>query len=116
MSSLRQRLTRPQTYLAILCLCLCAGLADSFREPSSQVTGRIYVGAVTVYQRFGRPLTSRFIKCRYTPTCSDYSLQAVQKHGIRSGLVLTYDRLRSCKATVALGTQDPVPPRTQTYR
>lgn len=109
MSPLRKCLKRPHTYLAILaCFCATAAL-DSYRPPPNQWTSRTYVKVVRLYQRYGRPLTSRYIQCRYRPTCSEYSLQAVETLGIRRGLALTYRRLASCTTAVRPGTEDPIP-------
>jgi putative membrane protein insertion efficiency factor len=110
MSTLRKCLTRPHTYLAVLVCFFAAAMLDSYRSPPNQWTSRAYVKAVRLYQKYGRPLTSRYIRCRYRPTCSEYSLQAVETHGIRRGLSLTYQRLASCTTAVPLGTDDPVPP------
>jgi len=110
MSTLRQRLKRPETYLAILFLLLALVVLDSFRGPANQVTGRVYIGGAHVYQALGRPLLKGRIQCRYYPTCSDYSIEAVRKHGIRQGLVLTFRRINSCQTNVPLGTLDSVPP------
>lgn len=109
MSPLRKCLTRPHTYLAILACFWAAAILDSYRPPPHQWTSKAYVKAVRLYQKYGRPVTSRYIQCRYRPTCSEYSLQAVEMHGIRHGLVLTYRRLASCTTAVPLGTEDPVP-------
>jgi putative membrane protein insertion efficiency factor len=107
--SLRQRLKRPETFLVLfLTLPILAGV-DSFRSPDRQLTARIYVKAVHGYQHYGRSLLSGFIACRYTPTCSVYSIQAVEKHGIRWGLVLSAQRVFSCSRSVPSGTSDPVP-------
>jgi putative membrane protein insertion efficiency factor len=57
----------------------------------------------------GRPLLKDRVRCRYQPTCSDYSVEAVEKHGIRRGLVLTVRRINSCQTSVPMGTHDPVP-------
>ena len=46
--------------------------------------------------------------CRFTPTCSDYSIQAFQKHGFLKGLVLTINRIRKCHPWGDSG-YDPVP-------
>jgi uncharacterized protein len=46
--------------------------------------------------------------CRYTPTCSEYSLQAFKKYGPFKGLVLTIKRLSSCHPWGGHG-YDPVP-------
>jgi uncharacterized protein len=110
LSSLRQRLRRPHTWLGITgALALLAG-ADSFRAPQHQVTVEVYILAVRAYQALGRPLLKGHVQCRYCPTCSEYSIQAVRTHGIRHGMVLTWNRVSSCRANVPPGTDDPVPP------
>ena len=109
MPNLRQRLKRPETYLAILLLLIVLLFADTFRSPERQVTGWLYIGAVRIYQVVGRPLMNNWIECRYEPTCSEYSIEAVRKHGIRAGLVSTYHRINACRTNVPNGTPDPVP-------
>ena len=109
MSVLRSRLNRPEPYLAILGLVLLLGAVDSFRPPGRQVTGHLYINAVYEYQRLGRPLLSGYIRCRYRPTCSVYSAEAVRRWGIRRGLILALRRVASCRQTVVFGTIDPVP-------
>ncbi len=47
--------------------------------------------------------------CRYTPTCSDYALQALITHGARRGGLLTVKRLCRCHPWGGSG-YDPVPP------
>jgi len=34
--------------------------------------------------------------CRYFPTCSDYSIESLQKHGLLKGLFLSFKRILSC--------------------
>jgi hypothetical protein len=109
MSALRQRLKRPATYLAPVVALYALAAVDSFRQPSHQVTAHAYVAAVQGYQRHARPWLQPYIRCRYRPTCSEYSIQAVRKWGIRHGLVVTAKRLLSCTSAVPLGTPDPVP-------
>ena len=96
----------------LLSVALVCGLAlalDVSRLPANQLTARSYVGCVRVYQAVGRPLLKGKVACRYRPTCSDYSIAAVQRHGTLRGLVLTYKRIRSCTNDVPMGTVDPVP-------
>ena len=109
MSPLRRALKRPEFYLAVLVFMLVLGVLDSFRRPETQVTARIYVASVHGYQVAIRPWLSRYVRCRYQPTCSVYSAEAVRRWGIRHGLLLTWRRVASCRQTVALGTFDPVP-------
>jgi len=47
-------------------------------------------------------------RCRYTPTCSEYSIQAIEKHGAFKGGVLTIKRIFSCHPCGGDG-HDPVP-------
>lgn len=110
MSALRKRLKRPETYLAAFLVLIVLAAIDSCREPADQVTARLYVGGVHVYQAVARPLLAGRIHCRYQPTCSDYSIEAVRLYGIRYGLRLTVKRIDSCKTEVSRGTLDPVPP------
>ena len=78
----------------------------------------------TLLQRFNRTVAglmlvligfySRFIspmigpRCRFTPTCSAYGLEAIQKHGPWKGGWLTLKRLLRCHPFTPCGC-DPVP-------
>ena len=46
--------------------------------------------------------------CRFTPTCSAYSLQALERHGAGAGTYLTLGRLVRCHPWCD-GGHDPVP-------
>lgn len=46
--------------------------------------------------------------CRFTPTCSEYALQAFRKHGLFKGMYLTVRRLLRCNPWGGSG-YDPVP-------
>src|SRR5580700_2059694 len=106
MSALRQRVAafkRPHLYLAIVFALVAAACADSFRQPANQATAHLWTRAVRFYQAHGRRALQPYVQCRYTPTCSEYSIEAVEKHGIRRGLYLSVKRIQSCRATVPLG-------------
>jgi putative membrane protein insertion efficiency factor len=110
---LRERMREPRTYLFILLIGFALIVVDSFRQPADQLTARVYVSFVkNVYQTVGHTVVKGRIQCRYTPTCSNYSIEAVETHGIRRGLALTLKRLMSCTNSVPLGTHDPVPSST----
>ena len=47
-------------------------------------------------------------RCRYTPTCSEYSLIAIKKYGIIKGVWLSIKRIGSCHPFGGDG-YDPVP-------
>jgi putative membrane protein insertion efficiency factor len=46
--------------------------------------------------------------CRFTPTCSQYALEAIQRHGVFKGSWLAMRRLAKCHPFHEGGT-DPVP-------
>lgn len=46
--------------------------------------------------------------CRFTPTCSQYALEALRKHGPLKGLWLTVKRIARCNPWGGCG-YDPVP-------
>jgi putative membrane protein insertion efficiency factor len=73
------------------------------RTPVSQ---RAAASAIKGYRRF---LSRRMpVKCRFTPSCSEFGLEAVTLLGARRGLRLTAARLRRCRPGVPYGTFDPV--------
>ncbi|MGB5667290.1 MAG: membrane protein insertion efficiency factor YidD [Maribacter sp.] len=60
---------------------------------------KFYQGAISPYL----PAT-----CRYSPTCSQYTLEALQKHGLLKGGWLAIKRIFSCNPWGGKG-YDPVP-------
>ena len=46
--------------------------------------------------------------CIYTPTCSQYAIEALEKHGVIKGSLLTIWRILRCNP-FAKGGYDPVP-------
>ena len=51
--------------------------------------------------------------CKYTPTCSEYAMQAVERYGAVYGGYLAARRLLRCHP-FAKGGYDPVPERVDT--
>ena len=48
--------------------------------------------------------------CRYVPTCSEYALEALRRHGVGKGTLLATKRILRCHPWGGSG-YDPVPPR-----
>jgi putative membrane protein insertion efficiency factor len=74
-------------------------------ERGSRLAARM-IAAVRVYQREISP--KRRPCCVFTPTCSAYAVQALDRHGARRGTWLTVRRLARCRPGAA-GGADPVP-------
>ncbi|NIR73041.1 MAG: membrane protein insertion efficiency factor YidD [Aliifodinibius sp.] len=66
----------------------------------------LFIGLVRLYQLIISPWMPN--SCRYHPTCSQYSIEAFQKHGALKGLWLTIKRVGSCHPW-SKGGHDPVP-------
>ena len=67
-----------------------------------------FVLLIKGYQNFISPLLPS--SCRYTPTCSHYAVEALQKHGLLKGGWLAAKRIASCNPWGGSGN-DPVPPK-----
>ena len=48
--------------------------------------------------------------CRYTPTCSEYAMEAIEQRGVLIGGLLATKRVLSCNP-FSRGGYDPVPER-----
>lgn len=68
--------------------------------------GKILIYIVRLYQKFLSPFLGA--QCRYTPTCSQYAVEALQKHGALKGSWLALKRIVSCNPWGGHG-HDPVP-------
>ena len=66
-----------------------------------------FIALVRGYQRYISPITPS--TCRYSPTCSHYTVEALQTHGLFKGGWLSAKRIISCNPWGGSG-YDPVPP------
>ena len=67
---------------------------------------RLLIAPICIYRQYVTPLTPP--ACRFTPTCSQYAIEALQKHGPFKGLWLALRRLLRCHPWGGSG-YDPVP-------
>jgi len=68
---------------------------------------RIFLILIRFYQR---AISPHFPSCcRFTPTCSAYAIQAIEKYGARKGGWLALKRLLRCNPFYKGDVFDPVP-------
>jgi uncharacterized protein len=77
---------------------------DPSRKPLALTSAVMFT--VRVYQRLISPLFPA--TCRYVPSCSEYAVQALRKHGLVRGTKYAAARLLRCHPW-AEGGMDPVP-------
>lgn len=107
MPSLRKCLRQPHPWLALYGLFLGVVVADVGGYSKGHYALDLYVSAVRGYQHHvSGPFLSKYVACRYEPTCSEYSILAVQKLGLLPGLAASYRRMRSCTPEIPTGTWD----------
>ena len=71
-----------------------------------QLPAKFLILLIRIYQVTLSPFIGR--NCRYTPTCSNYGIEAIQKYGAIKGGWLTIKRILSCNPWGGSG-YDPVP-------
>ena len=67
----------------------------------------LLIGFIKIYQLIPGPWHKM---CRYTPTCSDYSIIALKRFGALKGSFLSIKRILRCSPWGGMGS-DPVPER-----
>ena len=70
---------------------------------------RVGIVLVRAYQLALSPFAGG--ACRFTPSCSEYAIQAIQEHGALRGLGLALKRVGRCHPLGSSGF-DPVPRRS----
>lgn len=66
----------------------------------------LLLAVIYIYQNFISPFLPA--RCRYTPTCSQYSKESIKKHGPYKGFILTFKRIIKCHPWGGSG-YDPIP-------
>ena len=69
---------------------------------------KIAIYLIHFYQQAISPVIGGRAACRFIPTCSEYTKQAIEKSGIYRGCVLGIKRISKCRPGGKFG-YDPVP-------
>ena len=73
---------------------------------------RLFIGLLRAYQYLLSPFLGQH--CRFTPTCSQYAIDALREHGTWRGSMLAVRRVLRCHPWHP-GGPDPVPERRRTH-
>jgi hypothetical protein len=71
----------------------------------------VFIFLIRIYQKVISPLFPG--SCRYTPTCSHYSIEAIKNFGVIKGIYLGSKRIIKCNPWGGCG-YDPVPEKDKT--
>ena len=74
----------------------------------------LLIKLIRVYKYLVSPLLGN--SCRYLPTCSEYSIEALKEFGFVKGLILSFKRILSCHPIRFLGGGegfDPIKKKTK---
>lgn len=76
-------------------------------EKNEPLYRKVITLPILFYKKFVSPFLPK--ACLYTPTCSEYAMGAIRKHGFFKGFVLGMARLFRCNGWFFSGGDDPVP-------
>ena len=77
-----------------------------FQKVRLSLMKTVFLGVIKSYQRFLSPLLPS--SCRFVPSCSRYTYEAIEKYGLLKGGWLGIKRISRCHPFNA-GGYDPVP-------
>lgn len=82
-------------------------ILDLSRPASAQVSARVLLGAIDVYQATFSKLNRKIgVRCRFKPTCSHYAEGAIRKYGAFVGTGKAVWRVVRCGPWTPRGTVD----------
>ena len=73
------------------------------------IPSKIAIYLIRLYQKYISPMMGP--RCRFVPTCSQYTCQAIQIHGFIKGICLGIKRILKCHPFNHSDMYDPVPPK-----
>ena len=66
----------------------------------------LFINIIKIYQRFISPFFPS--SCKFSPSCSKYGIEAINKYGSVKGVFLTIKRILRCNPW-SKGGYDPIP-------
>jgi uncharacterized protein len=92
----------------VAAVLLALVVLDLVRPPAHQVTARLLLGGIHLYQATLSPrMPGLGIQCRFTPTCSHYAEGAIVRYGALFGSLRAVWRIARCGPWTPRGTIDP---------
>jgi hypothetical protein len=69
---------------------------------------RIYQKTLSLDHGYLGKLLPKYRGCKFTPTCSEYTYEAINKYGVFKGSSMGINRLKRCNPWTPAGQYDPV--------
>lgn len=99
---------RRKKALAITVVLLALLGIDFARAPENQLTAKLLLGSIHLYQATLSPLMPGLgVNCRFQPTCSRYAEGAIRKYGALQGVSKAVWRIVRCGPWTPAGTVEP---------
>ncbi len=81
---------------------------DLGRSPERQISARVLIGGIDLYQAtLSKLMPVAGVQCRFQPTCSHYAEGSIRKHGALKGTGKAAWRILRCAPWTEKGTVDP---------
>ena len=78
----------------------------NFKSLVPNIFKSLFISIIRIYQRFISPLFPS--SCKFSPTCSRYGIEAINKYGAFKGMAMTIKRILRCNP-FSKGGYDPIP-------
>ena len=78
------------------------------KKQKNNLARHVAISMVRAYQVCISPFIGGRAACRFIPTCSEYTRQAIEKYGVARGTIMGMRRILRCRPGGGFG-YDPVP-------
>jgi len=98
-----------RTAAVVTAILLLTGVVwDLSRRPEDQWGARVLLVGIDLYQAVLSPhMETAGVRCRFTPTCSNYAEAVIRQEGALKGSWRAAGRIVRCGPWTPAGTQDP---------